>query len=595
MSIKRTFSSLRPFIVLPLLIFISSIFLCQCIQNEDERFTSYTDLLFRQEVSNNAITLHYTLKNPATHRISNTPTTLGQITTDTDSIGAAAENALATLHKYNKNKLSAENQLTYELLENSFTLSKQMAKYALYEEPLSPLTGTQAQLPILLSEYQFYSIEDVNTYLTLLKTVPEYFQGIIDFETVKSDQGLFMTCAQAEAIMKECDIFINMGTDNYLHDTFKNRLTTLNLSEKEYQYYIQQNASIIEDYVYPAYTSLKEHLYKLKNSGTNANGLCHFPDGKNYYKLLVNNITGSSRTILELQTLTLQQINDDLKSMQKILDTMNTTHTSDNITEKNNNPVTASPPSASLLQDSNPNSILNTLKNKLSSSFPTPPEVNISVKYVEESLENYLSPAFYLTPAIDNFEENVIYINPKHMSDDLSLFTTLAHEGYPGHLYQTTYFANTAPSPIRHLLNCDGYVEGWATYCEMMSYYMAPLEKSKSSIMQKNASVMLGLYALADMGIHYEGWTLIDTIDFFRNYGINDTIAIEEIFNLILGDPANYLKYYIGYVEFLELKKDAINTWGETFTQERFHKEILEAGPMPFGLLRKKMGLIKAP
>ena len=614
-SSKRISSQARPFIVLALLslIFFSSLFLYQCAQNEDARFTAYTDLLFRQEVSDNAITLHYTLKDPAAHRISNTPTNLGRVTTDTDSIGAAAENALTTLHKYSKNKLSTENQLTYELLENAFTLSKNMAKYALYEEPLSPLTGTQAQLPILLSEYQFYSVADINTYLTLLKNLPEYFQGIMDFETAKSEQGLFMTQARAEAVIEECNAFVNMGTSNYLHDTFKNRLTSLNLSDKEYQYYIEENASIIETYVYPAYISLRDYIEKLKTSGINENGLCHFPDGKEYYELLVNNVTGSSRTILELQTLTLQQINDDLKSMQNVLDTLTTantltanTLTADTITADTPTADTVATNTANILQDSNPSSILITLKDKLSGCFPDPPEVNISVKYVEESMEDYLSPAFYLTPAIDNLEENVIYINPQHMNDDISLFTTLAHEGYPGHLYQTTYFANTNPSPIRHLLSCGGYVEGWATYCEMMSYYFLPelqaatdttthqtLQQSKSeaAILQKNSSVMLGLYALADMGIHYEGWTLIDTIDFFRNYGIYDTAAISEIFNMILGDPANYLKYYIGYIEFLELKKDAISEWGNEFTQERFHQEILETGPVPFDLLRKKMGL----
>lgn len=591
MSIKRISSKTFPFLVLALLslIFLSSLFLYQCVQNEDARFTAYTDTLFRQEVSDNAITLHYTVKNPAAFRINSTPLTLGRVTTDTASIGAAAENALATLNKYDKQKLSVENQLIYDLLENTFTLSKNMAKYALYEEPLSPLTGTQAQLPILLSEYQFYSTADVNTYLTLLKNFPEYFQGIMDFETTKSRQGLFMTCDRATTVMEECEAFVNMGTSNYLHDTFKKRLTSLNLSNKEYQYYIEQNASIIEEYVYPAYTALKEHLNTLKDSGQNPNGLYHFPEGKDYYELLVNNLTGSNRTILELQALTLQQINDDLKIMQKALDTLSTLDNSENPLSESTDPITAD--TSNILQDSNPSSVLITLKDKLSGSFPSPPEVNTSVKYVDESMEDYLSPAFYLTPAIDNLEENIIYINPQHMTDDISLFTTLAHEGYPGHLYQTIYFANTNPSPIRHLLNCGGYVEGWATYCEMMSYYFAPIEISDATIMQKNSSVMLGLYTLADIGIHYEGWTLMDTIRFFSSYGINDTEAIEEIFHMILGDPANYLKYYIGYLEFLELKKDAISTWGNEFTQERFHREILETGPVPFKILRKKMGL----
>ena len=107
--------------------------------------------------------------------------------------------------------------------------------------------------------------------------------------------------------------------------------------------------------------------------------------------------------------------------------------------------------------------------------------------------------------------------------------------------------------------------------------------------MQKNTSILLGLYALADMGIHYDGWSLSDTASFFRDYGITDAQAISEIYGLIVSDPANYLKYYIGYLEFLELKKYAIEKWGDKFTQERFHKIILETGPAPFKILRAQM------
>ena len=202
-------------------------------------------------------------------------------------------------------------------------------------------------------------------------------------------------------------------------------------------------------------------------------------------------------------------------------------------------------------------------------------------------MENYLSPAFYLIPAIDNTDENMIYINNGHISDDLTLYTTLAHEGYPGHLYQTTYFASKNPSPIRQLFSFDGYIEGWATYSEMTSFYFAPMDKAQASLLQKNNSILLGLYALADMGSNLDGWSLPYTIDFFQGYGITDTKAIEEIYNLILSDPANYLKYYIGYVEFLELKKEAITLWGKDFTQERFHKAVLDIGPAPFDLIRK--------
>ena len=82
-----------------------------------------------------------------------------------------------------------------------------------------------------------------------------------------------------------------------------------------------------------------------------------------------------------------------------------------------------------------------------------------------------------------------------------------------------------------------------------------PLSKTQAAILQKNSSVILALYALADMGIHYEGWSRMDTVEFYAKYGIKDAETVDKIYNLILGSPGNYLKYYIGYIKFLELKK----------------------------------------
>ena len=98
-------------------------------------------------------------------------------------------------------------------------------------------------------------------------------------------------------------------------------------------------------------------------------------------------------------------------------------------------------------------------------------------------------------------------------------------------------------------------LRGWATYAEMMSYYLASLPKTEASLLQKNSSVILGLYALADMGIHYDGWSVTDTVRFFSDYGINDPNAVQSVYKLIIGSPANYLKYYIGYLKFYELKR----------------------------------------
>lgn len=583
-NLKAELSKKRTLVILLslfILVLLGTFFYRQKIsaQTEDQRFQTYTNELFRQELSGNTLSLHYTLKNPDTYHIMDTPVSLGSYQTDASYVCASLENSLSLLHSYDKSKLSGNHQITYEILEAHLTSSLRESQYLLYEEPLAPLTGTQAQLPVLLSEYQFYKKQDIDTYLALLGEIPEYFASILTFEEEKAKQGLFMSLSQADAIIEECETFINLQENNYLYSSFSERIQSLDLSPKITDAYIEKNSDCIKQYVIPAYEQLKQGITSLRETGTNSGGLCHLPKGIPYYELLVATETGSSRSIPELQQLTKKQIKEDLFSIQKTLSDISDDQPSPSSDFFKSQGV--------VLEDSNPSAILSSLKTKLSGHFPAPPNVNVQIKYVSKEMETYLSPAFYLIPAIDNTEENIIYINNGHMSDDISLYTTLAHEGYPGHLYQTTYFAGQNPNPIRNLLDFGGYTEGWATYSEMLSYYFAPIEKPQATLMQKNTSILLGLYALADMGIHYDGWSLFDTIAFFRGYGITDTDAIEEIYDLILSDPANYLKYYIGYIEFLELKKEAITLWGEDFSQERFHKAVLDIGPAPFDLIRK--------
>ena len=106
---------------------------------------------------------------------------------------------------------------------------------------------------------------------------------------------------------------------------------------------------------------------------------------------------------------------------------------------------------------------------------------------------------------LDEEKDNSVYINDISKTDPVALFTTLAHEGYPGHLYQTVSFNHSESCLLRHLLYYPGYVEGWATYAEMGSYYLMGLSKEQATLLQKNASIILALYALADIGIHYDG------------------------------------------------------------------------------------------
>ena len=543
-------------------------------EGEDEKFENFTNALFCRETASNTISLHYSLKDPEAYGIEEQPVTFGIFDTDSARTEAALENTQKALEQFEQRDLNVQNQVTYDVLEYYLKEAEKSADYILYEEPLALVSGVQTQLPVVLSEYQFYDRDDVDTYLALLETTGEYFDSLITFERAKSQAGLFMADYTAETVIEQCRAFLDMGDGNYLYSTFADRIQGVEeLTEKEKSDYIQDNALVVSDNIIPAYEKLTAEIEKLKGTGQNEKGLAGLPQGKEYYELAVRQSTGSDRSVEEMKDLTRRQISDDLTAMEQVLGI-----TAEEAQE-----------TAKEMGENNAELILNELEQGISGTFPEAPDTTLEVKYVPEEMEEHLSPAFYMIPAIDNTNENVIYINRAHMNDDLTLFTTLAHEGYPGHLYQTIYYESTDPDPLRSIFSFGGYVEGWATYAEMGSYYLMPLSKEQATLLQKNNSIILGLYTLADIGIHYEGWTRMDTVAFFSNYGITDTDTVERIYELIIGSPGNYLKYYIGYVEFLELKKDWISEKGEEFSQKEFHEAVLKVGPAPFDIVEDYM------
>lgn len=538
-------------------------------ESSDRQFRTFTRSLFQTEVSANTISLHYTLRSPSDYGIADIPATYGSLSSDPVAAKASVRNVLSSLQEFDPGTLSSENALTFKILDTYLKNASTGTDYLLYQEPLSPVSGIHTQLPVLLSEYSFYDTQDVETYLALLKETPAYFDSVIRFEQKKAASGLFMPDYQADSVLDTCQSFIDMGKENYLISTFSERIASLDLlPENKKDSFQKENIKLVTEEIYPAYQNLITAIKSLKGKGTNEQGLSHFPYGKKYYEYLVRQTTGCNESISRLRLMTRAQILEDLSAMQKVLF-----------------PADAALTQASVLEQTPPDSMLDDLRSKITDTFPEIPDVDFQVKYVPESMQDYLSPAFYMIPAIDNLTENVIYINNGQTASGLNLYTTLAHEGYPGHLYQTVYFSASEPDPIRSILDFGGYVEGWATYAEMMSYYLAPLSKTEASLLQKNSSVILGLYALADMGIHYDGWSVTDTVRFFRDYGINDPNAVQSVYKLIIGSPANYLKYYIGYLKFYELKKEMADALGNQFSQKEFHRAVLDVGPAPFEIV----------
>ena len=539
-----------------------------------EAFDQFINDIFETEVTENTINLHFTISDPEKYGITDYPVTLGDLSNDAMSdSNARLENYLSGLSSFSYTELTLNQQLTYDILENYFQLQLDMADMYLYDELLRPSTGVQAQLPILYEEYSFNSKKDVEDYLKLLALTDEYFDQIISFEKEKADAGLFMSDFACQNIIDQCNAFIADSDNHYLIETFNTRIDKLTgLTQSEKDHYRLQNEKILHEHIFPAYENLAAALTDLLGSGTNENGLCYFPEGKQYYEYLLAYNTGTSESVKTLENMI---SNERVKVLQE---------SSDLTTE---NPELWELASEATLTPTDSVTTLNHLKEVMLDDFPAPPEIGYTVNYIDDCVADYLAPAFYVIAPIDDYSHNSIYINETTDTTNISYFTTLAHEGFPGHLYQTVMTYESGIEPVRSILNYSGFVEGWATYVEFQSYHYAGLDDDVATILELNQDATLSLYASTDIGIHYEGWTLEDTKKFWNNYGITNDDAIESIFELIVEEPTHYLKYYIGFLKFEELKKETSLKNIKDYNDKSFHQAVLSIGPAPFDIVDK--------
>lgn len=541
----------------------------------DEAFQAFTQELFLDQISSNTLTLHYTLSDPAAPGISSPDISLGDISPDAiKSSAASLENMYTALSSFSPGDLSEENRLTYDILDFQLQQELALAGFPFYEEILSPTLGIQAQLPVLLAEYTFRSEQDIQDYLALLSQVDTYYEGLLDYEREKAEAGLFMSDETADDVIAQCQSFIADRADHFLLTTFQERVRELDfLSEEDIAAYVDSDRAAVFGHVFPAYEKLISGLQELKGSGTNDCGLAYYERGKEYYVNLVAATVGTGHTISEIRQMTEEQMSSDLDTIAGILA---------------DHPELLTTASRTM-QDTEPLRILETLEEKITDDFPAIPAVSCQVKYVDPSLEDYLSPAFYLTPPLDCMTDHVIYINPAGDYDSLSLFTTLAHEGYPGHLYQTIYENSCQPDPVRRLFDCGGYIEGWATYVEWLSYSYTGLDPDMAALLAANSAISLGIYARCDIGIHYDGWTEAQTGEFLADYGITSPDTLHRIYQAVVQDPGNYLKYYLGAVEILKIKEQAAAALSDKWNLKAFHEFILSTGPAPFPVIESRL------
>ena len=547
-------------------------------ENSQTLFEELTGDIFRENAASSILDRHYLMAEPENFNLSKPESLYGN--GDLEGLQKSSDAIAGYLDRLNAidpGSLSSEDQLDYQILKAYLETESTCQGLELYAQPLAPTIGVQAQLPILLAEYEFYREEDIDDYFSLLEGLGAYFDQILSLEQEKASQGLMTSDDAIDRVLDSCEPYLDSSENCVLAGTFLERLDRLNgLDSAKKEDYVRRHEELIRTAFVPAYEKLMEGLSGLKGSGKVQGGLCRYPDGREYYRYLVYSSTYTScRDVTTLRKTIERRIERDFRELASI------------VTRRQD--LLDSLPDVSFAF-TEPHEILRHLMEQTALSYPAPICEDYTIRYVPKALEPVLSPAFYLTPPIDRDGSNTIYINQgSAASGQDHLFTTLAHEGYPGHLYQTTYFLSTDPSPYRHLLSFGACTEGWATYVEMESYQMdESLDQDLARLLALNSSITLGLHAYIDIMVNDQGWDISQIHNFITSYYDDpDQEVSAALYEAMVDNPSNYLEYYVGYLEFSDMREKAEEALGEAFDLMEFHRFLLDTGPAPFSVLRK--------
>lgn len=534
-------------------------------ENQDELFAEFLEEEYKETLEEDYMTLHYSLRDYKSHGIEKPELNIGKVSWDDyESDKKELEDTLAELQKFDYDALSEEHKHDYETyefyLENLIALNS----FPMFDFWFLPSTGVTDNLLTNFTEYVFYEKQDFDDYLEVLATVPEYIDGALDVTKRQAAEGYFMTDGALDETLSGIDKFVEKKDDNQLIIIFDQNVDAFEgLTEKEKEDYKKRNKDIVLNTFIPAYSHAAEELETLRGSRKGGDAVADLPNGKEYYAALVKLKASRDATVDELLDICSQYLKSEVDRLIEVYDADST-------------------PTVSIEE---PDQVLSYLQNHLE-NYPEGPQVQFKVSYLDPSVANPSTVAYYMEPPVDDLVDNVVRINGSNISDSNGLYETMAHEGFPGHLYQITWYLNTNPSLLRTLLNNIGYTEGWAMYSQSEAWTFSGLPEDTAQLYASDTSLSYVLQAAVDLGINGKGWTVEEAGEYLEKNGFNSALA-SMVYDYVTQDPALLVPYGVGLAQFGLLREKAENTLGDSFDIVDYHRVLLTYGDRPFQIVER--------
>lgn len=534
----------------------------------NEAFLALDRELFIWYVTADIVTLDQFVYDPKSFGIeeSAVPVTLGDFSAEAEEIWQKdCQNRLDRLRLLNADALGDQYRYAYDNYVRYFENERALDGLFYYYEPLDEYVGIHVNLPLTFGLYEFKDEQDIKNYLALIADVPRYFGQILAFEQKRAELGLFMTEVMLDSVLEDLDSVIESRDTNFLYNTFREALDDASWIDASAKYaYYEQSDKLIGGVYTDAYVSLRDGLEALRPYcramvGAKAQG----NKAAEYFAIKLREQSGSNLSVEETLDF-LEKAAMDLYYALMAADRK----------------AAGKKPPFSTGTVAGDERYLKTL---ITDIVPRMPDISVKYKEIPPELQEGFSPAAYLVPAIDHYTENTILTNPSKQTDLL----TLAHEGYPGHMFQYTYQYSLGTIPLfLSVVEPIGYAEGWSTNAEYSVAKRADMFGAAdlcADVLNDNLTNLIIL--VASIKVNGQGATQKEMEKYLAEWGMQKYSDI--IYELAVNLPIYYVKYVMGFCQQYELTENCREI--ADFRDKDFYKEYLSWGPGYFDLLEERM------
>ena len=532
--------------------------------DSDSEFEEFLMDEFVELMESDFMTLHFGLKDYEKYGIQKPEPIIGEASWDGyESDAADLQETLDTLLSFDRASLNAEHQHDYDTLKFYVENMIRLNEYKYFDICFYPGNAITSNLLTNFTEYVFYRKEDIDDYLDVLKSTPAFLDQIMDITKKQAAEGYFINDSSLDEMQEDIAKFTEKKEDNQLIVIFDNNIDAFEgISDADREEYKAVNRDIVLNEFIPAYDKVADELEALRGSRTAGPAVCDLPDGAEYFANYAKFKTSTDATVQEMLDICTDYIKTGIYELYEVYDA-----------------------AEEEIEMSDPTEVLTYLQNHLE-EYPEGPEVTFRASYLDPSVANDSIVAYYMEPPVDDLKDNVIKINGDNVGDTVDLYTTLAHEGFPGHLYQITWYLNTQPSLIRTQLSTLGYTEGWAMYAESNALKDSGISDKAAKFYALNVGISYVLDAAVDLGVNGLGWTMEDVKKYLKNSSLNEQIA-QDLYDFVTDNPGQILPYGVGLAQFARLREDAEAELGDDFDVVEFNKVLLTYGDRTFNLVEQ--------